>query len=248
MTFNPFGLINKNILVTGASSGIGRAIAIFCSKMGANVVITGRNILELDHTFHQLEGEGHLQFIADLNNEVETDALVEMLPQLDGFVSNAGINKRALCRYLKEKDMDLIVRTNLTSPVMLTKKLLKQKKINANASIVYISSLAASQSSSGDGIYSATKGGSASFAKVLALELAVNKIRVNTIQPAMVRTGLIENGPLTSDDYDKDERKYPLARYGKPEDIAYAVVYLLSDASAWVTGTDLVIDGGISLV
>ncbi len=248
MTFNPFDLSNKKVLVTGASSGIGRAVAIVCSKMGANVVITGRNSIELDNTFSQLEGEGHMQFIADLNVETDTDALVEALPQLDGFISNAGINKRSLCRYLKEKDMDLIMRTNLTSPVMLTKKLLKQKRINANASVVYISSIAAYHSSIGDGVYSATKGGIASFAKVLALELATNKIRVNTIQPAMVRTGLIENGPLTSEDYEKDERKYPLARYGKPEDIAYAVVYLLSDASAWVTGSDLVIDGGISLV
>ncbi len=248
MVFNPFALTNKTVLVTGASSGIGRVIAVYCSQMGANVVITGRNVTELERTFQLLAGEGNSMFIADINVDDEVDALVDSLPQLDGFVSNAGINKRALCRYVKDKDMDLIVKTNLTSPITLTKKILKSKKLNSSASVVFISSIAAYQSSIGDGVYSATKGGISSFSKVLALELAVSKIRVNSIQPAMVRTELIDHGPLTDEDYEKDERRYPLGRYGKPEDIAPAVIYLLSDAAVWVTGTDLVIDGGVSLV
>jgi NAD(P)-dependent dehydrogenase (short-subunit alcohol dehydrogenase family) len=111
-----------------------------------------------------------------------------------------------------------------------------------------MSSIASYHSSIGDGIYSATKGGIYSFARVLALELSQVAIRVNAIQPGMVRTGLIENGPLSEEDYLKDEKKYPLSRYGRPEEIAHAAVYLLSDAAAWVTGTALVIDGGISLV
>jgi NAD(P)-dependent dehydrogenase (short-subunit alcohol dehydrogenase family) len=248
MVFNPFALTNKTVLVTGASSGIGRVIAVYCSQMGANVVITGRNTTELERTFQLLEGVGNSMFIADINVDDEVDALVDSLPQLDGFVSNAGINKRALCRYVKDKDMDLIVKTNLTSPIALTKKILKTRKLNSSASVVFISSIAAYQSSIGDGVYSATKGGISSFSKVLALELAVSKIRVNSIQPAMVRTELIDHGPLTDEDYEKDERRYPLGRYGKPEDIAPAVIYLLSDAAVWVTGTDLVIDGGVSLV
>lgn len=248
MSYNPFSLSQKTIFVTGASSGIGRAIAIYCSRMGARVVITGRNDLELSRTLDLLSHEGHSKIVADINVEAEVDALIQQLPPLDGFVSNAGINKRALCKYLKEKDMDMIVRTNLTSPILLTKKILKQNKLNPAASVIFISSIAAYQSSIGDGVYSATKGGIASFAKVLALELAGNKVRVNTIQPAMVRTELIDNGPLTAEDYEKDERRYPLSRYGTPEDIASAAVYLLSDAACWVTGTDMVIDGGISLV
>lgn len=248
MTFNPFALTNKNVLVTGASSGIGRAIAVVCSSMGARVIITGRNSLELELTFKMLEGEGHAMYVADINVADELDALVDSVSQLDGFVSNAGVNKRTLCKYVKEADLDLIMKTNLTSPVLLTKKLLKQKKINAGASVVFISSIAAFHSSIGDGVYSATKGGISSFSKVLALELAPQLVRVNTVQPAMVRTALTDNGVLTDEDYLKDEKKYPLGRYGKPEEIAYAVAYLLSNASAWVTGTDLVIDGGVSLI
>lgn len=248
MNINPFTLAGKKILVTGASSGIGRAIAVACSQMDASVVITGRNDDELSKTLEMLQGDGHLKVIADLNAENEVDKLVDSLPLLDGFVSNAGINKRSLCKYIKESDFDLIMKTNLVSPVLLTKKILKNKKLNAGASVVFISSIAAFQSSIGDGVYSATKGGIASFSKVLALELAASKTRVNTIQPAMVRTSLIDHGPLSAEDYEKDERKYPLARYGKPEEIAYAAVYLLSDATCWMTGSDLIIDGGISLI
>lgn len=248
MNFNPFTLASKKILVTGASSGIGRAIAVACSQMGACVILTGRNVAELSSTFEVLIGDGHSKIIADLNVETDVDKLVESLPVLDGFVSNAGINKRSLCKYIKESDFDLIMKTNLISPVLLTKKILKNKKLNTGASVVFISSIAAFHSSIGDGVYSATKGGIASFSKVLALELAAGKMRVNTIQPAMVRTSLIENGPLSAEDYEKDERKYPLSRYGKPEEIAYAAVYLLSDATSWMTGSDLVIDGGISLI
>ena len=248
MNFNPFSLANKHILVTGASSGIGRAIAIACSKMGASVIVTGRNVTELENTLNMLEGEGHRSIQADLNSESDMDRLVNELPGLDGFVSNAGINRRMLCRYIKENDLDLIMKTNLTSPILLTKRLLKMKKINSGASVIFISSIAAYHSSIGDSVYSATKGAIVSYSKVLALELAASQVRVNTIQPGMIRTSLIENGPLSAEDYEKDEKKYPLARYGNPDEVAYAAVYLLSDTTSWMTGTGLVIDGGISLI
>lgn len=248
MSFNPFTLANKTVLVTGASSGIGRAIAIVCSKMGAQVIVTGRNKAALELTLESMEGEGHKVIVADLNVDSELEVLVNAISTIDGFVSNAGINKRTLCKYIKESDMDLIMKTNLSSPIMLTKKLLKSKKINAGGSIIFTSSIAAFHSSIGDGVYSATKAGIASFSKVLALELASSRIRVNTIQPGMVRTALIENGPLSAEDYAKDEKKYPLMRYGNPEEVALAAVYLLSDATVWMTGADLVLDGGISLI
>lgn len=248
MSPTPFSLANKQILVSGASSGIGRAIAVECSKMGAKLILTGRNVAELEKTLESLNGDGHKSIPADLNSDTDLELLVNQLPGLDGFVSNAGINKRMLCRYIKENDMDLIIKTNLTSPILLTKKLLKSKKINPAASVIFISSIAAFHSSIGDSVYSATKGGIVSYSKVLALELAVSGIRVNTIQPGMIRTSLLENGPLSAEDYAKDEKKYPLARYGAPEEVAYAAVYLLSDATKWMTGTDLVIDGGISLI
>jgi len=202
----------------------------------------------LENTLNMLEGEGHRSIPADLNLESDLDSLVTELPGLDGFVSNAGINRRMLCRYIKENDLDLIMKTNLTSPILLTKRLLKMKKVNSGASVIFTSSIAAYHSSIGDSVYSASKGAIVSYSKVLALELAVNQVRVNTIQPGMIRTSLIENGPLSAEDYEKDEKKYPLARYGNPEEVAYAAVYLLSDATRWITGTGLVIDGGISLI
>lgn len=245
---NPFAIENKKVLITGASSGLGRAMAVTFSEMGATVFFTGRNAEALTETLNMMHGDGHQMLVSDLNLPEEMDSLMAQLPQLDGIVSNAGINKRTLTQYLKEMDMDLILNTNLKAPIMLIKSLLKAKKIQSGASVVFISSIAAFHSSIGDGVYSASKGGLSSFAKVLALELASKKIRVNTIQPGMIRTGLTNKGPLSEDDYLKDEQKYPLGRYGQPVEVANAAVYLLSDASKWITGTDLVIDGGISLI
>ena len=247
MSQNPFTLANKTILVTGASSGIGRAIAVTCAQMGAKVIVTGRNEIALKQTLSMMEGERHTLIVADLTNN-DVDFLVESIPIIDGLVSNAGINKRMLSKYLKILDMERIIKTNLSSPMLLIKSMLQLNKINTGASIVFTSSIAAFHSSIGDAVYSATKGGLTSYSKVLALELASKKIRVNTIQPGMVRTALIENSPLTDDDYAKDEKRYPLGRYGTPEEIAFAAVYLLSDATKWMTGNDLVLDGGISLI
>lgn len=245
---SPFSILNKNILITGASSGLGRAMAVTFSEMGAKVFFTGRNAEALADTLNMMHGKGHQMIVSDLNKLADMEVLIAQLPELDGVVSNAGVNKRTLTQYLKELDMDLILNTNLKAPMMLIKSLLKAKKIQTGASVVFISSIAAHHSSIGDGVYSASKGGLSSFAKVLALELASKKIRVNTIQPGMIRTGLTSKGPLSEDDYLKDEKKYPLGRYGQPVEVANAAVYLLSDASKWVTGTDLVIDGGISLI
>jgi NAD(P)-dependent dehydrogenase (short-subunit alcohol dehydrogenase family) len=223
-------------------------MAIACSEMGAEVYFTGRNAAALTQTLEMMTGEGHKMLVSDITSLQDVENLVSELPILDGIVSNAGINRRMITQYIKEMDMDMILNTNLKAPIMLAKALIKAKKINSGASIVFVSSIAAFHSSIGDGVYSASKGGLSSFSKVLALELASKKIRVNTIQPGMVHTGLTEKGPLSDEDYKKDEQRYPLGRYGKPEEVAYSAIYLLSDASAWITGTDLVIDGGISLI
>lgn len=248
MIHNPFSLEGKTVLITGASSGIGRAMAVACSRMGCRVVATGRDRRRLAETVSALEGDGHLSMACDLNSPEETAGLVEAVPALDGFVANAGCNRRMLCQYIKEGDMDLVMRTNLISPILLVRLLLKAKKIKRGGSIVFTSSIAVSHSSIGDSVYSATKGGIQSFSKVLALELANKQIRVNTIQPGMVRTGFVENSILSAEDYAADEKRYPLGRYGKPEEIALAAVYLLSDATTWMTGSSVVMDGGISLV
>lgn len=245
--YNPFTLIGKTILVTGASSGIGRAIALECSKLGANVVVTGRDPGRLGATYKELTGEGHIQYCANLNDQEEMAGLVENVPPLDGLVNNAGISKRLLAKDITPKALGIVLGSNFSAPVLLTRMLLKHKKIKQQGSVVFISSRGADRPTIGNAMYSASKGAINSFAKVLALELAPKLIRVNCILPGMVWTPLIENSPLSMEQYKEDEKRYPLGRYGKPEEIAYIALYLLSEASVWMTGSAITIDGGVSL-
>ena len=138
--YNPFTLEEKTILVTGASSGIGRAIAIACSKMGARLLITGRNKERLESTFLELEGSGHNQIIADLTEKEDLSALVENSGELDGLVNNAGVSMRLLVKDITDKALGYVMDSNFTAPVFLTRMLLKKKKIKKEASIVFISS------------------------------------------------------------------------------------------------------------
>ena len=243
--FNPFSLEGKTILVTGASSGIGRGIAIACSKMGANVLVNGRNESRLKETLQLLEGESNKIVVADLSNSVQVTEMVTELPKLDGIVHCDGIGQRVLCKQLQERDLDEMMDVNFKAPVMLQTELLKQKKINKAASIVFIASIAADSPTVGNSMYSASKGAIISYANCLSIELAPRLIRVNCISPAMVWTDLIFKGGITEEELREDENKYPLKRYGTPEDIANLSIYLLSDASSWMTGSNIRISGGV---
>ena len=189
--FNPFSLTGKTILVTGASSGIGRGISISCSKMGATVIIMGRNAERLASTFSQLSGDGHQQLICDLTDHDSIVSQVSMLPRLDGVVHCAGVGDRVLCKQLTESSYDHIMDSNLKGPVLLQTQLLSQKKLSKGASVIFISSIATWLPSVGNAVYSASKGALASYAKCLSLELAPRNIRVNCISPGMVWTDLI---------------------------------------------------------
>lgn len=243
-TFNPFTLEGKTILVTGASSGIGRGIAIACSKMGATVIINGRNEQRLAETMTEMQGEENISLAADLSDSNSLTEMVSRLPKLDGIVHCAGIGQRVLCKQLQEADLDTMMDVNFKAPVMLQTEILKQKKINKGASIVFIASIASDSPSIGNAVYSASKGAIISYANCLALELAPRKIRVNCILPAMIWTDLILKGGITEEELKEDEKKYPLKRYGKPEDIANLSIYLLSNAAAWMTGSNIKITGG----
>lgn len=242
--FNPFTLEGKTILVTGASSGIGRGIAIACSKMGATIVINGRNERRLAETINEMKGDNHLSLAADLSDGQALSAMVAKLPKLDGIVHCAGIGQRVLCKQLQETDVDDMMEVNFKAPVMLQAEILKQKKINKGASVVFIASIASGSPTVGNAMYSASKGAIISYANCLALELAPRFIRVNCILPAMIWTDLIFKGGLTEEELKEDEKKYPLKRYGKPEDVANLAIYLLSDASTWMTGSSIKITGG----
>ena len=238
-----FSLVGKTILVTGASSGIGRAIAIACSQQGANVVVTGRNQERLQATLDALAGEGHQVFAADLTIAEQRSALAEQVPVLDGVVHCAGIGSRVLCKMLEERDVAKVMQANFEAPVLLQAELLREKKIAKEASIVFIASAAATMPSVGNAIYSASKAAIISYAKCLAQELANRKIRVNCISPAMVWTDLALVG-ATEEQLREAEQNYPLKRYARPEDITGAAIYLLSDASSWVTGSNMELTGG----
>ncbi len=250
MDFNPFSLDNKTILITGASSGIGRAVAIACSKMGARLVLTARDANRLEETrLLSQNGKEHIIVTADLTDENQIKDLADNLPCLDGFVGSAGVGKFIPISFLTDSLIKDIFAINCFSQMLLTKYLLKKKRLNNFSSLVYIASIAGNTNvSPANSIYGASKSALSSFVKYAALELASRGIRCNSILPGRILTPLIENAQLTDDDVKKDMEKYPLKRYGKPEEVANAVLFLLSDASSWVTGTELIIDGGRSLV
>lgn len=244
MIFNPFSLESKSILVTGASSGIGRGIAITCSKMGASVIINSRSISKLQETFSLMEGDRNTIVAGDLTDRDSLMEIVSKLPKLDGIVHCAGIGQRMPCKDLTDNDICQVMDVNFKAPVLLQAEILRQKKINKGASIVFIASIASWSPSMGNSLYSASKGAIISYANCLSLELAPRKIRVNCISPAMVWTDLIQNEAVDEEQLKEDEKKYPLKRYGQPEDIANLAVYMLSDASTWMTGSNVKISGG----
>jgi len=245
---NPFSLLGKTIFVTGASSGIGRAIAIECSKMGAQMVITGRNKTRLYETFVLLAGENHVQLTADLLVEQDIEVLVTTLPKLDGCINNAGIIRPQLLQFSEKKDILEIFEANTFSSFILVQKLIQNRKLNKNASIIFISSISGVYCSAiGEALYSASKGAINGYLKGLALEMANRGIRVNSVNPGVIETNLFNSTSMPPEELEEKKKKYPLKRFGKPEEVAYAVVYLLSDASQWITGSNLIIDGGYTL-
>lgn len=246
--YNPFSLQGKTILVTGASSGIGRASAIECSKLGASVIITARNENRLSNTLQELEGNGHQMFICDLSNEADIDNLVAEIPEIQGLINNAGYTKTLPVQFVNSEDLNGILKVNTVAPLLLLQKLLKKKKLKKGASVVFTGSMAGlGFSSVGNSMYSASKGAISAFVRCAAKELASKGIRVNAVCPAMVDTGILDSGTISKEQLEDNMKKYPLGRFGKPEDVAWAMVYLLSDASSWVTGDNLILDGGVSI-
>ena len=247
--YNPFSLAGKTILITGASSGIGKATAIECSILGAKVIITGRNRLRLEETFSSMSGTAHLLIEADLQYPSDIDMLIDSLPMLDGVVNNAGMTKTIPMAFISEEILLDVLRINTISPILITQKLLKRRKLAKSASIVFTSSISGnSVGVLGNTIYSTNKAAVNGFVKNAALELAPKNIRVNTVCPGMIDTGILSSGIITEEQLDEERKKYPLKRFGKPEEIAYAIIYLLSDASSFVTGSNLFIDGGFTLL
>lgn len=246
--FNPFTLEGKTILITGASSGIGRQCAIDCSKMGAKVVLVARSQERLEETVSLMEGEGHRAYSYDLEQLTGIKDLIAQIVaengKLDGLIHAAGIEKTAPVKLLSSEDYDSVYKTNCLSAFEIVKNL-GLKQINAEASIVFIASISGVIARTGLAAYSASKGALISASKVMALEFAKRKIRVNTVSPGTILTPMMEKAlnEMPEEDRAKRVEGFPLG-LGQTTDISNACVYLLSDASKWVTGQNLIVDGG----
>lgn len=244
---NPFLLENKTILITGASSGIGAETAKVAANLGATVILTARNKERLNEVFQKLPKGKHQMFLADLTDADALQGLVDQCPELDGIVHSSGIVKHFPVKFIGQKQITEMFKINYDAPVILTSSLLKAKKINKMASIVFMSSIACNFPNKGGALYSGTKAALNSYSKTLAIELAPQKIRSNVILAAMVKTPLFDQAEktVTKEMMDKHGEQYPLG-FGETEDVANTISFLLSPASKWITGTEIIMDGGLT--
>lgn len=242
---NNFDIKNKSFLVTGASSGIGRQIAIDLSNNGAFLIITGRNENRLKETLDNLKGENHKMIVCDFADIQSITNLVAELPKLNGIVHAAGITNHLPARFISETDISQVFQVNFNGPVLLTGQIIRKKLLDDQASIVFLSSMAPKYAYFGGSIYASSKAAIETYARTLAVELASKKIRVNCIQPSFVKTPLIENMDTTlSNEFVEQSKKLMLLGFIDIEDIAQTVIFLLSDASKWITGANIPIGGG----
>lgn len=256
--YNPYSLAGKTILITGASSGIGRATAVECSRMGAICVITGRNEARLQETLSMMEGAGHMSIVADLSTTDGVNLLASSfsssplthnpspITQLDGLVLNAGTAVMSPIGFLKAEDIASVFATNTYAPMLLVKAL--NRKLKKGGSIVFTSSMDMDRPEGANSIYAASKGALTSFMRACAKELAPRQIRANAVVPGMIETPFIGGDMISEDDLTIDRNRYPLKRFGKPEEVAWLIIYLLSDASAFMTGSAVKMNGGIELI
>ncbi len=242
-------LKNKKILITGASSGIGRTTAILLSQYCSHIYITARREEELRKTLNFMQQGEHQIIPADLKKNDDITRFVQTIPPIDGWAHCTGKVLPVPIKYIQQKQIDDVFSTNYLSAVSLTSELLKQQKLNTHSSIVFISSISTLHSYFGGALYVSSKAALEAYARTLALELAPKKNRINVLQPALVKTDIYWdtiNAAMSSEEMKKYEQQYPLG-VGESEDVANMIIFLLSDASKWLTGTFIKMDGGLTL-
>jgi NAD(P)-dependent dehydrogenase (short-subunit alcohol dehydrogenase family) len=243
---NPLSLTGKHILVTGASSGMGKVFARMISEQGGQVTLLARNTERLQQTLDSLVGDGHQICVCDLTDESQLKKVVGDIQPLDGIVFCAGINEFVPVKFVKQEKIERMFQTNYFSQLLLLQQLLKKKQLNKGASVVFISSVSSVMGVQGTLLYASSKGAINSAVRVLASELAGQRIRVNAILPGIVQTEMLSGTNIDEETFTKQEEKYPLG-LGSPEDVGYAVLFHLAEASRWLTGQCMIIDGGMVL-
>lgn len=244
---NDFLLQDKSILVTGASSGIGREIAIQTAALGARVILVGRSVERLKETRDLMNHGEHLEIIADLTDSTQHQSIITGR-KFDGVVFNAGIVEYAPIRFVSSEKIQKLFDTNFTSAVVLCQQLLKGKHVNKEGSLVFISSISSKLGVAGTALYASSKAALSAFAKVAASEVSSQRIRSNSVSPGIIITPMTGKAETirSKEKMDEEEKLYPLG-YGSTKDVANLVSFLLSDASKWITGNDIKIDGGLTL-
>ena len=246
MSVDPFSLAGKRILVTGASSGIGRQVAITCAEQGASLIVSGRNAERLNQTLQSLLGDGHSAIRADLTDSVQLAALADGAGQIDGLFFSAGIAAIAPFRMVTEKHIRQIMSIDFEAPVMLVQRLIQRRQIRDGGSIVFNTAVAVHISPAGSAIYSAAKSALHASSRSIALEVAKNRIRVNCLQLGYIRTELLERLLAAGMSEEEIAALAPLG-IGTVDDAACAAVFLLCDGSRWISRTALTADGGLTL-
>ena len=250
---NPFALTGKKILITGASSGIGKQCAISCSQMGATVILIGRNEENLEKIMALLSKGDHQYYVFDVTNYSEIEDLVidtvNKSGKVSGFIHSAGIELSLPINVTKPEHYEVLFATNVIAGFEFAKIISKKKYANeSGSSFVFIASIMSIVGNSSLTGYSASKGAIIAGIRSLALELADKKIRVNAISPAQISETKMTHDKfslLSKENVHKIFSSHPLG-LGSTEDVANGCIYLLSDASKWITGTNLIIDGGYS--
>lgn len=248
---NTFSLKGKLILITGASSGIGRQCAISCSQMGAVVALFGRDQERLQETLSLMKSpEQHIVCSVDLTEYEKVSEcvsnLVKQKKRIDGLINSAGISTTLALNAITTKKMEEFFRTNVIGAISITKQVLKLSNFSeSGGSIIFISSVMGVAGENGKSLYSMTKGALISAVKSMSIELAPRKIRVNAVSPGVVVTSMSKNAIYSrnQESLDRIKAMHPLG-LGQPDDVANACIFLLLDASRWITGTNLIIDGG----
>lgn len=249
--FNPFSIEGKTILVTGAASGMGKATAMTCAQMGARVIAADFNQIGLEETMQELPAvaETHISFVINLAQVETWKELLEQMPIVDGIANCAGIANMNPYTFISQEEMDKVFRINFSGPVLLIREIISRRKINKGSSIVFVSSVDGPRIvHAGNSVYSAAKSALVGMARNMAIDLAGKKIRVNCVLPGTTDTPLIRTENVTEEMLAENAKQFPLKRFGTPQDMANAIVYLLSDGSSFVTGTELVVDGGYSIL